>query len=272
MGSYNQPCFVSKVTIGVGDRVYFIPLKHDDKYCPRNNTLSNTGEMFRPVMLPILGEYDDYGRVIPDKSDMVTFLERHYHKSIDYILDPDNKLYDAGVFVHESVYDAICSNFYCDYNGKKKEDYDFDNEFYWYGEALKKELKYVISSIKYFKQLMAEQPDQTIDLKGSLEHYMSQLLTWDFHVSGRTPFFKIWIRKFPELEKTFTKIFITRKLKDDMIKFAKFDYNLYCCNSAYIPTASGQQYGNHYMVREMLKAATKLNNAKIKKDKENIDD
>lgn len=268
MGSFNQPCFVSKVTIGYGDRVYFIPLKHSDKYYPRNNTLSNTGEMFRPVMLPILGEYDDYGRVVPDQTESIKFLERHYNKPIAFILDPDNKLYDAGVFVHESVYNAINAQFYRDYDGKKKNDYDFDQEFYKMSEGLKKEIESSISSIRFYKQYRTEIADK--DYTEQIAYRMNQLKNLDFHMCGGY-FFDIWIQKFPEFAKTYRKIFVTGKLKQDMINFAKFDYNLYCCNCAYIPTASGQQYGNHFMVKEMLKAATKINNAKIAQDKANRD-
>lgn len=268
MGSFNQPCFVSKVTIGVGDRVYFIPLKHSDDYCPRNNTLFNTGEMFRPVMLPILGEYDDYGRVIPDRTESVLFLERHFNHSIEWIIEPDNKLYDAGVFVHESVYNAIGAQFYRDYDGKKKNDYDFNHEFYKMSQALKREVEHTISSIRFYKDVMIKHPEHAPEDKGFLQRDIDNLKNLSFYLSNGG-LFDIWIRKFPEFEKMYRKIFITGKLKEEMINFTKFDYNLYCCNSAYIPTAAGQQYGNHYMVREMLKAATKLNNEKIQRDKDN---
>lgn len=273
MGSFNLTCFVSKVTIASGDRVYMIPLKYNPDYCPRNNTLINTHEMFQVVMLPIIGTYNDYGEIDPEVSELTIFLERHYKRPIASIIDAGNKLYDMAVFIHESVYDAMAAQLYRDYDGKKKEDYDYEKEFCWYGDALKNEMTYVVKSCKYYKTLLPTQPKENhVDVIDLINNYREQLINYSFRIAGRTPFFKIWLDKFPILQKTFTKIFITGKLKETMIKFAKFDYNLYCTNCAYTPPAMGQQYGNHYMVRQMLRAATKLNNEKIAKDKANRDE
>lgn len=271
MCSYNVCCFVSKVTIDCGDRVYLIPVKKtNNNFFHLNSSLSHTSELLEPVMLPILGIYDDYGSIKVEHNDAAKFLERQFKKPIDFIIDPDNNFFDCALYVHESVYDSIGQQLYRDYDGKKKEDYDFDQEFYKMNVAINREIKYAVDSLKFNRQHREQLTDERLEDLNSYQ--LNQLKTLSFHYAGGGLFFDIWLRKFPVIGNLYKKIFVTNKLKESMIKFAKFDYNLYCCNTAYTQPANGQQYGNHFMVREMLKAATKINNAKIARQKENLRD
>lgn len=136
MGCWNEAAFVSKVSVGCGDRVVFIilePHRHmeydkNKKILHSTRLSSNDGArvMFQPRFLPIFGEYNDYGCVENiDRDDNVEYIEEYYDgKSIEDIIrhlergeveklsDNNQKVEEAkqfaAVFEHEKFYkDAV---------------------------------------------------------------------------------------------------------------------------------------------------------------------
>ena len=99
MGSFNVACSISRISIGRGDKVVFIPLVASTTN--KNNMLSiprqfvvNPNDFFNPLCLPIRGEYNDYGNIEnvirDDNLDLIeNFLGFSIEELIDYIHSKD---------------------------------------------------------------------------------------------------------------------------------------------------------------------------------------
>ena len=74
MGSFSVCCGVTRLAIDSGDRCVLIPLTppvyREDNFLSGTNPVDNRGAsaIYYPAGYPILGRYDDYGRIDPDDS------------------------------------------------------------------------------------------------------------------------------------------------------------------------------------------------------------
>ena len=116
MGSFDVACAISGITIHWGDPAVFIPLAIKDKenmeYSKRSGIISNDGpfSLFVPVYLPLAGLYSDYGRLDdPRKTNYWDFVAENGGIVPSQLFD-DDATFDAGMWVHADVYDALaCS-------------------------------------------------------------------------------------------------------------------------------------------------------------------
>lgn len=103
MGSFNTTCFASMQTIASGDKCFIIPIIAQSGYSKVNiskndqstttfsvaNTTCYANAFWKPIGRIISAEYDDYGRVIIDKTDrnkkiiieLLKALKTHLYKT-----------------------------------------------------------------------------------------------------------------------------------------------------------------------------------------------
>jgi hypothetical protein len=95
MGSFNVSGTVSNISISKGEKVVFIPLlptnykfekKQDIVISPKSMVVSDdgSGAFYSPRFLPIVGFYDDYGRIKNiEKDKNIEYIENYYGLSIE---------------------------------------------------------------------------------------------------------------------------------------------------------------------------------------------
>ena len=79
MGCFNASCNISGLPIKYGDKCYLILLKENN--LSYSNSLCYAHDLFRPMALPVLGEYDDYGFISNIQDSVTNRLLKHYLKS-----------------------------------------------------------------------------------------------------------------------------------------------------------------------------------------------
>ncbi|MCK4500933.1 hypothetical protein KAU11_10570 [Candidatus Babeliales bacterium] len=148
MGSYNPTCSVSGLTIEPGDKTVFIPLIEKSRYYgdEREETrveievdsilTSNEGALshYSPLLLPIMGVYDDYGSIAEIERDPNTeALEEMFKKDIQDVVSElldDKKITAAevgeiegisGTFILREIYDKLSHNLIDAYGGERRE-------------------------------------------------------------------------------------------------------------------------------------------------------
>lgn len=131
MGSWNEVCAVSHINFGVGARIVLFLMDSKSTFAGESN---HSGI----VCPPIRGEYDDYGRILPDKDDkVVKFVEDYFKMPFDEIFEHiSNAAYGHNqemrkelegikyAFVLEEIYEWL---------GKKRDD---DEDSYYNGDLM----------------------------------------------------------------------------------------------------------------------------------------
>ena len=133
MGSYNVMCSLSRISIGAGDRILFIPAVKDHiikrpgdddfLHMPPTACLSTSGSWgLCPVTIPIRGTYDDYGDVsIDENQEHSQLVEDALGVSLESVVNYATDVHDHeehneilkklfpeglyGIFILEEVYD-----------------------------------------------------------------------------------------------------------------------------------------------------------------------
>lgn len=267
MGSYNVSCFVSRLTINPGDMVYFIPLKCNNDFEKRTFGLHYPTDMYEPVTLPILGEYDDYGTIVAVENEYTRYLEKRYKMKIDKILDQNFNLFDGGVFVHKEIYDTVAEMYYEGWSGKKGLMYDYEEDFHRFSLTLQKELKSSVDSLKFYNKLKKED-DRGIDIDESIKYYRERIKDLSFCITSNNVF-AFGMRRTEGMTHFLRLNILKKRFKDEIIAFTKFNHHLYSIATPYVPVPFGEQCGNPYMMKALLKTATAINNRMIKRHKEN---
>lgn len=247
MGSFNVACSVSQLSLNCGDPAVFIPLA-EDPYSYTigggNHTLIYTHCFYGPIILPIFGDYNDYGTL--DTRD-VTLSEAELEiLGLDEVSDlfgPGVKM-DSGMFVHREIYDALATN-YIDEWGKEERS-PLMSEL-----SLSEEFDKFIKDIEEERELWA--PIFKDDNKYSISH------------SHRVFNFRDW----PTFQKLYLENVILKGLrKNDFVNFVSFTMGLGAVNGFFFPACNGYQHGNKYMNRVLYKKALEITERDILEDEE----
>ena len=115
MGCANVSCSISNLSIGYKDKVKFIFLKKQVDSLTNLTSVINSTDFFKPVYLPVTGEYNDYGaleNVVRDYN--VELIEKDLGANIEDIIKAvDRGRYEgdkyglSGMFVLDKVYNDL---------------------------------------------------------------------------------------------------------------------------------------------------------------------
>ena len=97
MGSFGEKGFASGMPIVYGDKTVLIFYKNGYER-KKNGGNVYIVDKYKPVFLPIFGEYDDYGRIDDIVEDVnVKFIEKFFGESIESIIEKaDNRQVGRG--------------------------------------------------------------------------------------------------------------------------------------------------------------------------------
>ncbi len=123
MGSFNKIGFISGLPILSGDEIVLIFMKSSLYRDERLGGVVYSTDLFSPALLPIFGEYDDYGRIENVKNtSAVTYIESLFNNKpiIDIVQEIDDaacrsgkrdeyKDYNFGL-EHKRVFDFLANN------------------------------------------------------------------------------------------------------------------------------------------------------------------
>jgi hypothetical protein len=111
MGSFNVACSISNISLQCGDEAVYIPLEVNEfpyGIGDGNHMLIYPHCFYSPVALPLIGEYDDYGRLDLVEDDNLKLVKEHFKiESNDDIFDFDVKVFTSGMFVHKKIMKTI---------------------------------------------------------------------------------------------------------------------------------------------------------------------
>lgn len=255
MGCFNVACTVSNLSIGHGDEVVFIPLKAEEDYESSNNLnerLTNdhmliySDCLYKPTMLPIKGEYNDYGsieNIIRDEN--VIHLEKVYGISIEKIIDiltdfdsidleKENNKIDSlktmsGMFVHRKIYNSLIT---MKHNSEDVNLVDLMN-----GDTFIKNSNEIYDSIQ-IKNILEKKPKYKDMIKE--EPILNMLVSSSIR--------KLYNNEWEEFGENYPILMFTegenKKLFDNLLIFQYFSNSMYSVNSYYSPAMNGEQHGN----------------------------
>ena len=277
MGSWNISCFISGISIGGCEDVYYIPLalnsepdtslKHAAKY-----GLMYPTNFYSPATFPILGKYDTYGGledIVRDKN--VEHLEKVYKMPIEKILSNESKLFDGGVFVIKEIYDTMVFNFVGEYGPSKNKTYEVDERVKKcgnYGYLVKSAIKRRVTSIKQYKLIKSrkDQPQEVInecirlirkeaeeirDIRGSFDV--------EFRLDGGVLF-----PLMPKIKELYFNKIVNGTFSQQLLDINMLYIAMYATGKQYFPTVNGLQGGNDYMVKKLAMVTNKFLTARIK--------
>jgi len=251
MGSYNIACSISKVSIGGGTDIVYIPLeiaKYPYKIGDGNNTLIYPWCFYSPVILPIFGKYDDYGGIediIRDKN--VEYIENYFETDIQSIINIDTKVkpISSGMFVHRKIYDFMIHSDVDESEKSKK----FRNKLYMKYYDFKKQLTDSQKRVKELNKFMGEK-HKKIDIYSFAED-------WDLFN----------FREYKTFQKIYRPCIVNGLFHNELVDFILFDMSMHSINSFYFPAMNGHQCGNYFASRNLYKMALKIVSKKIRDDK-----
>lgn len=270
MGCFNVACAISKISIGCYEPVVYIPLEMSKMY----NTNLDNGEhlliypwhFYRPLTLPIIGKYNDYGDVEDvEKNDNTKIIEEHFNMKIEDFVDGDKqpKAVNAGMFIHKEIYELFTSRtFPIGYNDDVRNvlSDQYDKMKYNIGIMEKKYDNFVKAYRSNLEKTDEEEYERIIEeLKESRQygnpfHYV--VWTLNYIASTDKAGFDFRQMYTPAIEKGL--------LKKEFIDSKVLEYNMVGTNSHYGPTANGEQCGNDYASRALYKKALEIVEEKIK--------
>lgn len=114
MGSFDISCGISNLAIQYGDKTGLVLLNKREEYTHINAGIPSVGKTmdlysnssYRPYMAPIIGVYDDYGRLRDIEPSAATeFLERQFERPIETIVDcvsSTRNIYDSAGGIYEA--------------------------------------------------------------------------------------------------------------------------------------------------------------------------
>ncbi len=250
MGSFNVACSVSRISIGCGDPVVYIPLataEYHNKIGDGNNLLIYSHCQYQPVSMPIFGEYDDYGRVGNIRETEVTKrLEEFFKMNIDDIIGIDlmPRPISSGMFVHGDVFAHLVKTQFDEW-GKRSGDF-------------------VDSPKGLLKDLRESRAECAKELREMAELEMSSLI--DYTIDGQMGRFSF--RDYPAFKKIFRKMIMDGMLEKEVVEFILFEARMYACNVHYAPAMNGYQCGHKYASRELYKVSGRIVREKIRKQED----
>ncbi len=89
MGCFNSTCSLSHLDVTYGDKCYFLILKPNRFHEKlEGSTICYPDERYKLFCLPIVGEYNDYGRIEEiQKDEHILFLEKKLDMSIESLIE-----------------------------------------------------------------------------------------------------------------------------------------------------------------------------------------
>lgn len=267
MGSYNVACSISKISIGYGTNIVYIPLevnRFSYEIGDGNNSLIHPWCFYSPVTLPIFGQYDDYGgieNIIRDEN--VEYIENFFKCKIEKISDVERQPspIKSGMFIHREIYDAMINFKFDQWGKKKKEEFNFfttaENVFDKFVYELKKIQKDIEETNKYYKSEGLEEYKKFIRVFDSDDLYVVTLSNiFNF-------------RNHDTIRKIYIPLISQGLLRKAIIDFAIFECVMSANNSFYFPAMNGYQCGHDFASRDLYKKSLHIINRRIRKYKMN---
>jgi len=260
MGSFNVACTVSRVSIGCGDPVVYLPLEKykyaSDFSATGNNMLIYPHCIYSPVALPIFGEYDDYGGIKNiERTKVVELAEKHFGVSIDKICSIDSmpKPVSSGMFVHREVFDHLVNNTFDEWGSNTS---DWVSTKKTVAADLDKAIQRATKVKKDWEKLM--EMSTAIGNDGDqVDSYMITQALLEYGLS---------FRNYETFNNIYRAPMLGGEIRDEIIEFRLFDSAMFGCNVFYFPAMNGFQCGNHYMSRELYKVSSRIVKRRIKED------
>lgn len=246
MGSFNVACSMSSISIGYGDDIVYIPLevsKYPYKIGDGNNFLIYPWCFYSPVILPVFGSYNDYGRIEDIKRDTnVETVEAYFNEKIEDICgirERDIKPISSGMFIHRDIFDTLvkeCSQ--VDERRKKESESKEDHLSNHFGKFLED-----------IQQAKAAEEEHKIysGVRGS---------GWELRLHEAHNIFNF--RDYKEFRKIYFTQIESGGLKEELIQFVMFEAGMVAVNRFYFPAMNGYQCGNHYASKLLYEKATSI--------------
>lgn len=222
MGCYNKIGFVSSLPIEANDETVLIFMSRQEH--SENGGTVYPQDIYSPVFLPLIGRYDDYGKIDSVKeTPIVKFIEEFFGEDIDTIISKvddnsvgrgetlsiskNDEVFQSLTFglEHKSVYDKLASEFTSD--------------------DIKTKLKRGYGS-----------SDIRVNGKGFRDDFMSRYLAEEKGITYVDP----------------TESFIDLIGEDVIRGFLSFNDAMMVMNSKYFPSNYGSQSQDHVLHYKML--------------------
>lgn len=269
MGSYDLTCFVTKQNIGCGDKVCFIPLKKAkyNEFADGNFAMMNVTGLYHPATLPIVGVYDDYGRIEVEKDAHTDFLEAFYGKSIEEITDIEGGLFDSGCYVHHAAYRGLMEHLNS-WDGKPEKENYFEKDFKKWSADTKRNVEHHEKMLR----LCAKDDQDDEYTQKMIADSTTALETFDFGLEMGNVFGFCSTRDFGHFQMYKKSIYMGDLNVDWFIDFFNFMKNLYAIATPLAPVLGGEQHGNVYMAKRLADVTNTILDKQYKTELKNLED
>jgi len=266
MGSFNVTCGISKIPIGLGNPVVYIPLNvserlnYENKLDGGQHHLIYPWAYYKPLTLPIIGFYNGSGDI--DGIEMnynIKIIEEYFKTSIENFLDVSEqpKEIHSTMFIHKNIYDYFINNLISDL-GEREPVYKIKDKYLIYYDKMNISLNVVDDLHKKCLELYKNE--------GYNEEQREVMLNSLTATKEYNNPFNLDNREF--LSRTFQKIYrpVIKEglMKDLFVDFMILNLNMFSTNSYYGPTVCGEQYGNYFAIRDLYNEALKIVEKNIK--------
>lgn len=253
MGSFDVACSVSHVTINEGDPVaYFLLEKTGYGESDFNNRfLMYPNCYWEPICLPIMGEYADYGKVNIIHNEHTEFIEKHFKKPIDEMVNEsptEENSNEASMFVHREVYDHLVGPNHFDDLGNP-------STGLWFLQKRTIEEQYDRAMV-----LIREAYDEA---KRFRELGVN---TKEFYWTGKlseSNIFTLSVYHYRDFNELYFRPIMEGLFKKELCDFWRFTASLPAINKIFSPAMSGYQHGNHYENRSLVQKTLEILDKKI---------
>lgn len=268
MGSFNVACGISNISIGAGDKALIMPLINQGVYdntkgfnynylpIPKAN-LIYTHCLFKPLALPIVGKYNDYGTLedieynrnteIIEKFSGVS-IETFVHgvttgfrgEELEQLEDSEfKKLLPrlSSMFILKDIYDYMSSSpLEVDkYSLKYIKDYE---------DRLDKHIIALKKDNERLKKLEKQFSDQSVDVAQKEPLLYHEYITLKYKFKDSFADLDLYHRDWYKFFELYNESIALGLLRKELVDFHIFHGNMYSVNKFFFPTMNGEQYGN----------------------------
>lgn len=263
MGSFNVSCCISKISIHDGEPVVYIPLELSKIYENRmgygQRDLLFPWAYFRPITLPIIGQYDGSGSIEKIETNLnIRLIEDFFDATILDIVDMDTQpdCVQAGCFIHKEIYDMCISSPIITNFGKELTDIrsTYSEAYERVRSGMDEHGTFYEKALKINLQRLPENERKMV-MDALMKTYQ-----------GNNPF-NFYTENRDNVSRVFADIYVPAikkgLLKEELIDFRLLEDSMWVLSAQYGPVPCGDQNGNDYMSRLLFRKSLEIVEKKI---------